>query len=158
MIVRAAGLALAWCALTGAFGPFDWAFGLALGWVVLRIAGSQRRGASPARAIAKIPAALFLLVFFLWELVVANLRVAAAVLGPSSLVRPGIVAVPLDVTSDAGIALLANLITLTPGTLSLDVSADRRTLYVHCLAVDDPEATVRSIKDGFERRVLGVLP
>lgn len=157
MIVRAAGLALAWCALTGAFGPFDWAFGLALGWIVLRIAGSGRAGAI-ARAIARVPAALSLLVFFLWELAVANLRVAAAVLGPSHLVRPGIVAVPLDVTSDAGIALLANLITLTPGTLSLDVSTDRRVLYVHCLTIDDPEETVRSIKNGFERRVLGVLP
>jgi len=158
MIVRAAGLAVAWCALTGAFGPFDWAFAFALGWIVVRIVGSRRGGATAARAIARVPAALSLLAFFLWELAVANLRVAAAVLGPSHLVRPGIVAVPLDVTSDAGIALLANLITLTPGTLSLDVSADRRFLYVHCLAVDDPDETVRSIKHGFERRVLGVLP
>ncbi len=158
MIVRAAGLALAWCALTGAFGPLDWVFGLTLGSIALRLAGSQRHGATPAWAITKIPAALSLLLFLLWELAVANLRVAAAVLGPSRLVRPGIVAVPLDVTSEAGIALLANLITLTPGTLSLDVSADRKTLYVHCLAVDDPEENVRSIKNGFERRVLRVLP
>jgi multicomponent Na+:H+ antiporter subunit E len=157
MIARAAALALAWCALTGTIGPFDLAFGMVLGWIALRIGGVGKpvtAGLDARRAAA----AVSLLVFFLWELLVANIRVAAAVLGPSRLVRPGIVAVPLELTSDAGISLLANMITLTPGTLSLDVSADRKTLYVHCLAVDDPEEAVRSIKDGFERRVRRVLP
>jgi multicomponent Na+:H+ antiporter subunit E len=73
--------------------------------------------------------------------------------------RPGIIAIPLDARTDLEITLLANLITLTPGTLSLDVSADRRVLYVHVMYIDndDIEAVRRSIKDGFERRVLEVL-
>jgi multicomponent Na+:H+ antiporter subunit E len=82
--------------------------------------------------------------------------VAAAALNPARVTRSAIVAVPLDVRSDAGISLLANLITLTPGTTSLHVSPDRRALYVHVMNVSgDP---VDSIKSGFEQRVREVLP
>jgi multicomponent Na+:H+ antiporter subunit E len=69
--------------------------------------------------------------------------------------RPGIVAIPLDVEGDAAIVLLANLITLTPGAFSLDVSGDRRVLFIHTLYADD--AFRREIKEGFERRVIEVL-
>jgi multisubunit Na+/H+ antiporter MnhE subunit len=62
--------------------------------------------------------------------------------------------VPLELERDSEIALLANLITLTPGTLSLDVSADRRTLYVHAMAVTSPDDLRREIQGGFERRIL----
>ncbi|MEP3300463.1 MAG: Na+/H+ antiporter subunit E, partial [Roseibium sp.] len=55
------------------------------------------------------------------------------------------------------ITMLANLITLTPGTLSVDVSEDRKTLYVHCIDVPDPQATIDDIKNGFERKILEVF-
>ena len=64
------------------------------------------------------------------------------------------VAVPLDVTSDAAITLLGNLITLTPGTLTLDVSTDHLPLYVHVMNVEDVESFRQGIKNGFERRIL----
>jgi multicomponent Na+:H+ antiporter subunit E len=67
------------------------------------------------------------------------------------------VAIPLDVETDVEITLLANLITLTPGTLSMDISDDRKVLYVHAMYVDDPEALRAEIKNGFERRVLEML-
>jgi multicomponent Na+:H+ antiporter subunit E len=67
------------------------------------------------------------------------------------------VAVPLDARTDAEIVLLANLITLTPGTLSLDLSDDRTVLYVHAMYLTDPDELRREIKEGFERRVLEVL-
>ena len=124
--------------------------------------------------MTRIARAAGLFLFFVWELVLSSLRVARDVLlvsmisiGLSVLMRareasgrfrPGIVAVPLDLESDAGITLLACLVTLTPGTLSLDVSEDKKTLYVHAMRVDDPEAFRREIKDGFERRVRGILP
>jgi multicomponent Na+:H+ antiporter subunit E len=70
-----------------------------------------------------------------------------------------VVAIPLDAKSDIEITLLANLITLTPGTLSLDVSSDRSVLYIHVMYVDndDLDEVRRKIKSGFERRVLEVL-
>jgi multicomponent Na+:H+ antiporter subunit E len=98
-----------------------------------------------------------LALYFAWELVVANLRVAYDVATPHYRMRPGVVGIPLDATTDLEITLLANLITLTPGTLSLDVSEDRRTLYVHAMYVPDRDRFVRSIKDGFERRLLEAM-
>ena len=82
-----------------------------------------------------------------------------APLTPMSYVCPGVVAIPLDARTDVEIALLANLITLTPGSVSLDLSEDRRVLYVHAMYIDggDVEAYRHSIKEGLERRVLELL-
>ena len=71
---------------------------------------------------------------------------------------PGIVAVPLDHDlSDLEITTLASLVSLTPGTLSLDVTADRRTLYVHAMDASDPDAVRAEVKGGFETRIKGIL-
>lgn len=156
MISRSLLLALAWCALSGELTAAAALEGFVLGWLALFVARVQP-ALSLADALARLPAALRLLGFFLWELVVANANVALSVLFPARRVHPAIVAVPLDVRSDAGITLLANLVTLTPGTLSVDVSSDRTTLYVHALSARDPAELVREIKSGFERRVLEVL-
>ena len=64
---------------------------------------------------------------------------------------------PLDVTSDLEILLVTNLISLTPGTLSLDVTPDRKTLIVHAMFADDPDALIAELKDGMERMVREVF-
>jgi multicomponent Na+:H+ antiporter subunit E len=68
-----------------------------------------------------------------------------------------VIGVPLAARTDLEITVLSSMISLTPGTLSLDVSADRKMLYIHAMYLDDVEAARRKIKDGFERRVLEVL-
>lgn len=98
-----------------------------------------------------------LVTFFLKELLIANVRMAYYTLSPLNRLNPGIVAVPLEEMSDGELTVLANLLTLTPGTLTLDVSADKRTLYVHFMDIRDPEAARREIKEGFEARVLRAL-
>lgn len=95
--------------------------------------------------------------FFTWELILANLRVAWDVITPRHYKRPGVVAIPLDARTNNEITLLACLITLTPGTISLDVSADRSVLYIHAMFIDDPDQLRREIKQGFERRVMEVF-
>jgi multicomponent Na+:H+ antiporter subunit E len=105
----------------------------------------------------KLPLACAFTLVFLWEVVKSNVRVAWDVLTPRTLRRPGIVAVPLDANTPLEIATLANVITLTPGTLCLDVSDDRRTMYVHAMFVDDPDEVRRQIKDRFERWILVLL-
>lgn len=92
--------------------------------------------------------------FFLKELWVSNIRVAGEILTPTHYMRPGIIALPLDVTHDVQITLLASLINLTPGTLSLEVSEDRKYLYVHAMYVPDPEREKQHLKQGLERRIL----
>lgn len=100
---------------------------------------------------------LSLIGLLLPELVLGAVQVALLALRPRLHLRPAVVAYPLTVTTDAQITLLANLITLTPGTLSVDVSDDRRTLYVHVLDLADREALVGRIAAGFESKVLGVM-
>jgi multicomponent Na+:H+ antiporter subunit E len=98
----------------------------------------------------------FLAGLFLKELIMSVKEVALTVLHPERVPHSAIVAVPLDVRSDFGISLLANMITLTPGTTSLHVSEDRKVLYVHVMNASGD--TVSQIKQGFERRVMDVLP
>lgn len=147
-------LALVWVALTGRFSGGNLLLGFGVGFVALL--ALRRRGEAPDY-FDKLPQALSFLAFYLRELVLANLRVAQVVIHPRPRILPGVVAIPLDVRSDAEITLLANLITLTPGTLSLDVSSDRKVLYVHGMDIPDREEFRRSVKDGFERRVIELL-
>ena len=97
--------------------------------------------------------AIVLAAFFARELLIANLRVALDVLRPIENLRPAVVAVPLDITSDAEILLLSMLINITPGSVTVDLSGDRRTLYVHVMHVESAEQSRYEIKTGFERRV-----
>ena len=97
--------------------------------------------------------AVELAAFFVWELIMANLRVAIDVLRPGTTIRPAVVAIPLDVTSDGEILMLSMLINITPGSVTIDVSDDRRTLYVHVMHMTSAEASRREIKEGFERRI-----
>lgn len=94
---------------------------------------------------------LRLLGTFLKELVIANLQVAWIVVHPRMPIRPALIVLPLDLRDDLQITALATLITLTPGTLTVDVAPDRSALHVHCLAVDDPDAVRAQIKRQFER-------
>jgi len=112
-------------------------------------------GLAPLR---RIRWGLVWLVTFIYQNVMANLAVAAlVVLRPRLRIRSGIVHVPLDLKTDAGITMLAHSITLIPGTMTVDVAPDRSHLLVHVLALDDPAATVNEIKRTLERPIRGFL-
>ncbi|RAI02347.1 sodium:proton antiporter [Acuticoccus sediminis] len=96
---------------------------------------------------------LVLAAVFLRELVVSSVAVARTVLSADAQPRSAIIAVPLDVRTDAGITTLANCVTLTPGTTALHVSEDRRTLFVHVLDTVSESEVVAGIKSTFERRI-----
>ena len=108
---------------------------------------------SLTRAVQKVIRAVALAAFFAWELLVANVRVALDVLRPRMTIQPAVVAIPLDVTSNAEILLLSALINITPGSVTIDLSEDRRTLFVHVMHMTTAEASRREIKAGFEQRV-----
>ena len=127
-------LALAWVAISGDVSLGNLVIGFGLGLVVLFF---TRRIVGQPTYLLRMWRALSLLVFFVWELILANLRVAYDVLTPGYHLRPGVVAIPLDARTDMEITLLANMITLTPGSFTLDVSADRRVLYVHTMYLDE---------------------
>lgn len=146
-------LALLWATVSGTFTPFDLAVGFGVGYLVLLIA-------KPALGVSNYYDGLWrsisFLLFFLYELFISSVRVAHDVLTPQHHMKPGVIAIPLDAQTDVEITLFANLVSLTPGTLSLDVSSDRAVLYIHVMYLDedDLDATRALIKAGMERRVL----
>ncbi len=139
-------LALMWGAVTANFAPANLLFGFVLGffslWLV-RDRFNHRNFFRPARFLK-------LVWVFLKELCLSGYRVARDTLSPQLNFEPAIIAFPLDLKQDGEIMLLANMISLTPGTLSVDVSTDKSTLYIHAMNVDDPDELCREIKDGFE--------
>lgn len=109
------------------------------------------------RILIKIKQIIHFILFYLWELTLSNLRVAHDVLTPTHYMKPGIVAIPLDTRNDFEVLTMANLLTMTPGTISLDVADDRKTLYIHAMYIDDLEQLRADVKHDFERRVMEVL-
>ena len=148
-------LAVNWALLTGRFNLENLVAGFVIGFFLLWV---LRRAVGQTDYFPRVGNAIAFFVNFLWELLLANLSVARTVLfEPREKINPAFVAIPLEAETDAEIALLANLITLTPGTLSLDVSEDRRTLYIHTLDVEDVDALRVEIKHRLERRLLEVM-
>jgi multicomponent K+:H+ antiporter subunit E len=94
----------------------------------------------------------------LWDILVANFSVARVVLGPRQGIRPAFVRVPVDIEGDFPLTLLASVISLTPGTVSADIDAERRQLLVHALSVDDTEALVHQIKTRYEAPIKEIFP
>ena len=147
-------LALAWVGMTGRLNASNLLVGFAVGYAVLLVL----QGPTAMRGqLYRVRRAVELLAIFIWELILANLRVAWDVVTPTHLMRPGVVAIPLDAETDLEILMLANMVSLTPGTLSLDVSDDRSVLYIHAMYLHNRERITKSIKNGFERRLLEVL-
>lgn len=98
-----------------------------------------------------------LAVIFLLEVVRSGVRVSYLILHPSLPVSPGLVAVPLDVTSDEAITVFAGMITMAPGSISVELSDDRRFLYVHALEASDPHKAAAFFKNAFERHIMEVF-
>ncbi|HZA34631.1 MAG TPA: Na+/H+ antiporter subunit E [Vicinamibacterales bacterium] len=151
MLLGSILLALAWAALQGNITLGNLLVGYGVGYVILALLA--KGGVMRSTLTSRTGHAIGLAGFFVWELVLANVRVAADVLRPRTGIQPAVVGIPLDVRSDGEILLLSMLINITPGSVTIDLSEDRRTLYVHVMHMTNADATRREIKDGFERRV-----
>ena len=149
-------LTLIWVFLTGEYNFNNFLFGFILSFIILWIL-SGLEDKSSKKYFKIVPRILSFFFFFIWELTKANIQVAYEVVTPKFNMKPGVVALPLDAKSDLEITLLANLITLTPGTLALDVSTDRSVLYVHGMYVENRQEFIEDIKQGFEKRLLEIL-
>lgn len=146
-------LSLVWVALTGTLAVPNFLFGFVLSFLIMWVISAR---AENRKYFKIVPSIITFVCYFLYELIKANIQVAYDVITPKFYMTPGIVRVPLDAKSDLEITLLANIISLTPGTLSLDVSDDKTVLYVHSMYISDKEEFIKSIKNGFERRLLKI--
>ncbi len=141
-------LAGIWCFLLEDFRPVTFVIGYGISVAILFV---LRRVMGEIVFFKKLRVFLSLMVEFTRQIVVANLQVAWWILRPRLHVQPAMIRLPIILESDAAITALAGMISLTPGTLSVDVSPDRKELEVHCLNVPDVAAAKQSIKDSFER-------
>lgn len=139
-----------WGLISASFAPLNLMLGFGAGALSLWLI---RRELAPVTYPLRPLRLALLMALFFKELAISATKVAILVMSKKMTLKPGIFAYPLTVKSDFEIALLANLITLTPGTLSVDVSEDRATLYVHALDCADPGALRQDIARGFERRI-----
>lgn len=145
-------VALLWPIFVPIFGALDYVVGYLVGLAFLTLV-------TPSYSRQNLNVFMFL-VYSLWEIVLSSLLVAWTVVQPRSRlpqkVQSAIIGVPLTVTGDLEIAILANAISLTPGTLSIELSPNNRVLYVHTISYQEPEEFRRQIKEGFERRLLEI--
>lgn len=144
-----------WLLLNASLSPAHLLAGAALG-LLLPLFTERLR---PERAGVRRPwVALRLGLVVLWDIVVSNIDVARRILGREAAIRPGFIWVPLDIANPHGIAALAGIITMTPGTLSADLTDDHRHLLVHCFNLDDGDALVAQIKQRYEAPLREIFP
>jgi len=143
-------LFVVWLLLTNNFSVGNILLATFLAWgIPFLISGLQ---SETSRVKKPLKAAQYLFIL-LWDIIISNVVVARQVLGNTHHLQPGFLAIPLDLTDPLPITLLASTISLTPGTVSTEVSADLKTLYVHALNVDDEQALILGIKQRYESRL-----
>ncbi|MCF3098747.1 sodium:proton antiporter [Aeromonas australiensis] len=146
-------LAFSWMLVNDSYGSVEFIIGYIIGFLVLRI--SLPFGVAPSY-FKRFKAISNLLFFFIYELIVSVFRVAWDVITPTHLSEPDIIYLPLSAKSDLEIAILANMVSLTPGSLSLDVTEDRQFLVIHVMFAPDHAVVIDGIKSGLERRLLEI--
>ena len=146
-------LAFLWMFLAGSFTSSSFIIGFFLGMLVIF---AMRRFFQSRFYMSRIIAIAKLTILFTWELLKANWEVFTIVLRPKINITPGIFKYDTALKSKWEVTLLSLLITLTPGTLVVDVSDDNQSLYIHALHITDVQNLVSSIRDGFEKAITEV--
>lgn len=147
-------LAAIWLLLNNSLAPGQILLGLVLGWAIPRFTLAFWPERVRVRHHWRL---LRFVAMFLRDVLIANFAVARLVLAGPRHLRPAFVVVPLEISDDLAISLLANIICLTPGTVSARLSEDRRQLLVHALDCADPALLVATIKTRFERPLKEIL-
>lgn len=146
---------LLWLLLVADFSLGQLAIGAILALLLPWLAGMlEPERASFGRTIAL----LALTRRVLWDMILSNIEVARRILGPERVLTPGFIWIPLELTNIHGITALASIITLTPGTVSAELTADRRFLLVHCFNLKDADAQVAEIKARYESLLKEIFP
>lgn len=147
-------LAAVWVLMTSSFEFLNYVFGFLIGYVVILL--MSRTVPAVADYPRRLPQAIGFLLYFIQELIKANIKIAIDIITPTFLGKPGVIGIALDAKTNLEITLVANIISLTPGTLCLDVSADKKILFVHAMYLTD-EAKVRADLKQLEQRLLTIM-
>ncbi len=146
-------IAFIWMFLNNSWDGATFIIGFIIGLAILYF---LRRFLPSRFYMSNVVAIIKLLILFLKELVLSNIAVMKHVLKPKLNIQPGIFALPTELEKDWQITTLACLITLTPGTLTLEVSEDNKLLYIHAMDVPDVHKAICDIKNSFEKAIMEV--
>ncbi len=147
-------LSFTWVALTGSLYYSNFLFGFLMGFFILWVMNRQEED---RRYFNKVPKTIGFAFYFLYEMIAANVQVAYDVITPNYFFKPGIIRYPLEATTDIEINLLSTMISMTPGTLILDISEDKKSLFIHVMYLRDRDRFIAQIKKGFEHKLLEIL-
>jgi multicomponent Na+:H+ antiporter subunit E len=154
MIAWNLAVALAWCALIGRLTLVDLVVGYAIGFGLF---GWLLPSHAARSYVRRIPRVAVFIIAYAYEVLLSSLRIAWEVVTPFPRRSPGIIQVPLDVKTDTEIALLANLVTFTPGTVAIDIAEDKSHMVVHDMFITDPDESRQRIKQRYELWVMRLL-
>lgn len=146
-------IALIWMLFGNGFTPVDGAIGYVVGLFVLYVYAKLKGRRLYVKWIWSV---LLLMFVFIKEVLLANLLLMKTVLRPKMNISPGILAVPTQLKTPFEKALFAACMTLTPGSCSMEFSAEGDVIFVHFLYAEDREAALRSVHDTFEQRIMEV--
>lgn len=149
-------LTFLWVALTGHLNYANFVFGFALGFFILWL--KERKGRiGNKKYFNRVPKIISFIFYFIYDMLRANLEVAYDVITPNFFMKPGIVEYPVDTISDFEITMLSNIIALTPGTMVLDVSSDKKVIYIHVMYLKNKEKFINRMKEYTEKKLLEIL-
>lgn len=146
-------LAFIWMFLKDAYDPVTFFVGYFFGLLILF---TFKRFLKHRFYFYRVLAIIKLFFIFMRELILSNIAVLKIVLKPKLDMKPGIFAMTTNLEKSWEITTLANLITLTPGTLVVSISDDNKTLYIHAMNIDDVDESIASIKNTFEKAIAEV--
>ncbi|HUH73143.1 MAG TPA: Na+/H+ antiporter subunit E [Chitinophagales bacterium] len=147
-------LSFVWVALSGHLNYSNFIFGYLLGFFILWMI--ERLG-SNTEYFMRVPKIILFFIRFLYDMLKANLEVAFDLITPKLYTEPGIIAYPLSATTDFEITMLSNIIALTPGTMVLDLSDDRKVIYIHVMYLKNKEKFIEDLKKNTEKKLLEIL-
>ncbi len=147
-------LSFVWVALTGHLNYSNFIFGYLLGFFILWLV--ERTG-NNKEYFLRVPKIITFTIRFIYDMLKANLEVTFDLITPKLYTEPGIIAYPLSATTDFEITMLSNIIALTPGTMVIDLSEDRKVIYIHVMYLKNKDKFIEELKENTEKKLLEIL-
>lgn len=148
-------LTFVWVALSGQLNYTSFVFGYILGFFLLWLLNRNRIGGKDY--FYRVPKIISFILYFFYDMIKANIEVTIDVLTPNYNMRPGVIKYEMDAKTDFEITMLANMISLTPGTLVIDFSTDKKYMYIHAMYLKDIDRFKKNMKERTEKKLLEIL-
>lgn len=149
-------LSIVWVALTGHLNYINFIFGFVVGFFILWLL-TRFNDTKDKEYFTRVPKILLYSIFFFYDLLRANLDVTREILRPRFKMAPGIIAYEHRLKSDFEITMLVNVIALTPGTMVLKISDDKKYVFIHNLYLKDKEKYKEKLRNGMERKLIEII-